>query len=272
MLVEVIVESVTTATLATERIEPEPRRAARNTGSSMLQAMIDVMVERVERLDAGEELALLARHAQVGNPQALDRLAVAHAAAPADEARRIAVTQLRVLEGFATQLRWLEALAVDPEIDTGVRAGLAGLLIRVCAESDRSSRPVSKTRPISHAAVLLEPALLIHGLLANLRPWLPSFMPEFESDVEFEILRLGVPDYMLVVLRDRFEDLWRLFHRLRQTSGLVRAELLVRTPSDLEGLEYDLRFRALEIPTPPTWPPMTEPVVERIRGRALQSA
>jgi len=218
----------------------------------MLQAMNDVMVERVETLDVGEELALLARHAQVGNPQALDRLALAHAAAPAEEARRIAVTQLRVLEGFATQLRWLEALTADPEVDAGVRAALSGLLIRVCADSD------SPARADSRAALLLEPALLLHGLLANVRPWLPSFVPEFESDAEFEVLRLGVPDYMLLVLRDRFESLWTLFHRLRQTSWLVRPETLASMPSDLELFEHDPRFTEVAIPTAPTWPPMTD--------------
>ncbi|MFV8752855.1 hypothetical protein ACNOYE_20105 [Nannocystaceae bacterium ST9] len=224
--------------------------------------MIDTLVERVETLDVGEELALLARHAQVGNPTALDRLALAHAAAPAEEARRIAVMQLRVLEGFASQLRWLEALTVDTDVDAGVRAGLAGLLIRVCAESELPELVDSQ------AAVLLEPALLLHGLLANLRPWLPSFMPEFESDAEFEVLRLGVPDYMLLVLRDRFENLWTLFHRLRQSTWLVRPESLAEMPSDLELFEQDPRFCGMVIPTPPTWPPMAElvPTLARAVG------
>jgi hypothetical protein len=228
----------------------------------MLQAMIDSMVERVEALDVGEELALLARHARVGDPLALDRLAVAHAAAPSEEARRIAITQLRVLEGFATQLRWLEALTADPEIDAGVRAGLAGLLIRVCADSELDRRTDSQ------AAMLLEPALLLHGLLANLRPWLPSFVPEFESDAEFEVLRLGVPDYMLVVLRTRFENLWSMFHRLRQSSWLVRAEALANMPSDLELLERDPRVVGVEIPPTPTWPPTAElvPALARAVG------
>jgi hypothetical protein len=228
----------------------------------MLQAMIETMVERVETLDVGEELALLARHARVGDPLALDRLAVAHAAAPTEEARRIAVTQLRVLESFATQLRWLEALTADPEVDAGVRAGLAGLLIRVCAESDLAE-PVD-----SRAAVLLEPALLLHGLLAHLRPWLPSFVPEFESDTEFEVLRLGVPDYMLLLLRGRFEQLWGLFHRLRQSSWLVRSENLSTMPSDLALFEQDPRVGAVAIPATPIWPPMAElvPALARAVG------
>ncbi len=232
----------------------------------MLHAMIEVMVERVETLDVGEELTLLARHAQVGNPLALDRLARARSTgtAPLEVARAVAVTQLRMLEGFATQLRWLEALTADPEIDAGVRAGLAGSLIRVCAKSDR----LEPKRVDSHAAVLLEPALLLHGLLANIRPWLPSFVPEFEADVEFEVLSLGVPDYMLLVLRDQFESLWTLFHRLRQSSWLVRPETLVGMPSDLELFEHDPRFTAVEIaiPTPPAWPPMLDLVTVLARA------
>lgn len=228
----------------------------------MLQSMIDAMVERVESLDIGEELALLARHARVGDPLALDRLAVAHAAAPDVEARQIAIAQLRMLEGFAMQLRWLEALSADPEIDAGVRAGLAGLLIRVCSESELSEVVDSQ------AAVLLEPALLLHGLLANLRPWLPSFMPEFESDAEFEVLRLGVPDYMLLILRGRFEKLWTLFHQLRQSSWLVRSEALATMPSDLELFEHDPRVTAVQIPATPIWPPMIElvPTLARAVG------
>lgn len=257
-----LVERVTTTTFATAPIRAEPPHAATNTGSAMLQSMIDAMVERVETLDIGEELALLARHARVGDPLALARLAVAHAAQPDEEARRIAVTQLRVLEGFATQLRWLEALTADPEIDAGVRAGLAGLLIRVCSESELSELVDSR------AAVLLEPALLLHGLLANLRPWLPSFVPEFESEAEFEVLRLGVPDYMLLILRTRFEKLWTLFHRLRQSSWLVRPETLTTMPSDLELFEQDPRVSEVVIPATPTWPPMAELVPALARAVA----
>lgn len=228
----------------------------------MLHAMIDAMVERVETLDLGEELARLARHAQIGSPIVLDRLARAHAAAPVEEARRIAVTQLRVLEGFAVQLRWLEALSADPEVELGVRAGLTAILIRVCSEAEL------REHADSQAVALLEPALLLHGLLAKLRPWLPSFVPAFESEVEFEVLRLGVPDYMLLVLRDRFAEAWALFHRLRHASWLIRPEALATMPSDLDLLERDPRVSEITIPSTPDWPPTSElvPALAKVVG------
>lgn len=218
----------------------------------MLQATIDAMVERVETLNLDEELECLARHARVAGPTLLDRLARAHAAPPAEEARRIAVAQLRMLESFALQLRWLEALTADSELDLGVRAGLTAILIRVCSETEL------RERTDSHAAALLEPALLLHGLLAHLRPWLPSFIPTDECETEFEVLRLGVPDYMLLVLHDRFADTWALFHRLRQATWLVHPDALATMPSDLELFERDPRVSELPIPTTPTWPPTSE--------------
>jgi hypothetical protein len=172
--------------------------------------MIDAVIVRIQALDHDREHRALTEHVGVTCPIALERLAYEKLTSVGHEARYIAGVQLRVVHDLAAQLRRLEQLSAAPRLDPGVRVALAGLLRSLCTESDML--PVIS----SEAAPLLEPAVLFHALLSRLRPWLPSMMLAFEPDLVVEMLQLGIPDYLHPLLRQRFEDLWALFHRLRQ--------------------------------------------------------
>ncbi len=246
-----------------------------------LSTLVDTLVVRIESLDIEHELDRLARHARVGNPQVIERMATLHGTTPVHEAQRVAAIQLRVLEGLGAHLRWLEAVIVDPELNPCVRAGLAGVLISLSTESELLPMVDSQ------AAVLLEPALLLHGLLANLRPWLPGAAatvepaeldePTIEPEPVIELLRLGLPDYLLPILRRRFEGLWTLFHRLRQrerSEGRELARRLFANPRELEQVIREPSFTLIMVPPAPVWPPThhDEPAkVEPLRSQVVEA-
>lgn len=171
--------------------------------------MIDAVTDRIRALDHGAEHLALTEHALVTSPIALELLAYEHLTSVPHEAQYIAGVQLRVVHELAYKLGWLEQMSMNPRVDPGVRVALAGLLRSLCAESDML--------PVIHseATVLLEPAMLFHALLSRLRPWLPPMALALEPDLVVEMLQLGIPDYLHPLLRQRFEDLWALFHRLR---------------------------------------------------------
>ena len=172
--------------------------------------MIDAVIDRIRALDHAREHRALTEHVAVTSPIALELLAYEKLTSVGHEARYIAGVQLRVVRELADNLRWLEQLSVKAQADPGVRAALAGLLHSLCAESELL--PVSN----SDATVLLEPAILFHALLTRLRPWIPPVALALEPDLVVEMLQLGIPDYLHPLLRQRYEQLWALFHRLRR--------------------------------------------------------
>lgn len=172
------------------------------------------MIDKIRALDLDREVRALATHVAVTSPLAIELLAEKHGNSPTHEALRIARLQARVVQEFPSKLRWLERACTDPQVDPGVQAGLAEIL--------RSLTNMSELLPVvdSHAAVLLEPALLFHSLLSRLNPWLPhprgASALALEPDDVLERVQLGIPDYLHPLLRQRFESLWQHFHQLRQ--------------------------------------------------------
>jgi hypothetical protein len=183
--------------------------------------MIDAMIHKIRALDPNREYRALATHVAVTNPLAVEMLANHHGNLPDHEALRIAAMQLRVVRDLAGKLRWLESACMDAGIDPGVRAGLTTIL--------RSLTNMSELLPVvdSHAAVLLEPALLFHSLLSRLHPWLPppwsASARALEPDDVLEQLQLGIPDYLHPLLQQRREALWQQFHQLRQQPSARRS-------------------------------------------------
>lgn len=216
--------------------------------------MIDSMIDRIRALELDREYRALATHIAVTSPQALEVLANEHGNSVSHEALRMAAMQLRVVHDLAGRLRWLECACVDPSIDPGVRAGLTAIL--------RSLTNSSELLPVvdSHAAVLLEPALLFHALMSRLRPWLPppwsKSVLAFEADAVLEQLQLGIADYLHPLLRQRFEALWKQFHQLRQLP-LARLSLLTDPPridaARLLRLLEDPQLSARACPPAPPW-------------------
>ncbi|WP_205633018.1 hypothetical protein [Enhygromyxa salina] len=168
------------------------------------------MIDRIRALDLDREHRALTEHVSVISPIALELLAYEKLTSIGHEARYVAGIQLRVVHELAAKLRWVERLTTSPRVDPGVRIALSGLLRNLCRESELL--PVID----SEATVLLESATLFHSLLSRLRPWLPPMVLAFEPDLVVEMLQLGIPDYLHPLLRQRFEDLWELFHELRQ--------------------------------------------------------
>ncbi|WP_146158297.1 hypothetical protein [Enhygromyxa salina] len=186
--------------------------------------MIDAVIDRIRGLDHDREHRALTEHVTVISPIALELLAYEKLTSLGHEARYIAGVQLRVVHELATSLRAVEQLTHSPRVAPGVRVALSGLLRSLCNESDLL--PVTD----SEATVLLEPAALFHALLSRLRPWLPPTTAAFEPDLVIEMLQLGIPDYLHPLLRQHFEQLWDLFHRLRQQSSLGLSPAFGRQP------------------------------------------
>jgi hypothetical protein len=229
------------------------RSGERSRGASECYAdnkMIDAMIAQIRGLDVDREYRALTTHVTVTNPVGLELLAYEQLNSPKAEARRIAAIQLRVVHDFASKLRWLEGMCLDPDIDPGVRVGLVAILRNLTNESDLL--PVID----SEAAVLLEPALLFHALLSRLRPWLPPMAIAFEPASVLELLQLGIPDYLHPLLRQRFETLWQQFHQLRQLP-LARLSVLSDPPridADRIGrLLEDPQLKARTYPPVPAW-------------------
>ncbi|WP_146155786.1 hypothetical protein [Enhygromyxa salina] len=197
--------------------------------------MIDVLIDGIRALDHDREFRALTEHVAVTSPIAIELLAYEHLTSPGQQARRVAGVQLRVVHEFASKLRWLEGLSTDPSVDPGVRVGLAAVLRNLCADAE--------LLPIidSEAAALLEPASLFHALLSQLRPWIPPRVLPLEPDSVLELLALGIPDYLHPLVRQRFEGLWELFHRLRQ----LPAAKLSLTPGQAK-LDDDRLVRLIE--------------------------
>ncbi|HLT40491.1 MAG TPA: hypothetical protein VK034_29635 [Enhygromyxa sp.] len=196
------------------------------------------MIERIEQLDRDAEFQALSEQVAVVSPVAIELLAYEHLSSPVHEASRIAGVQLRVITELGSRLAWLERACVDPSLAPELRIALAGLLRGLC--DDTQLLPVIDSR----AAVLLEPALLLHELLADLRPWMPPMVLAVEPQAVLDLLRLGIPDYLHPLLRARFEALWALFHRLRQ---LPAARLTVI--ADPPAIDDERLLRLLDEPT-----------------------
>ncbi len=196
------------------RVCARERALARRGRVLCRDEMIDAMIDKIRALDLEREYRALATHVVVTSPSAVETLARARGHSPSHEALRIAAMQLRVVHDLGCKLRWLECACRDASIDPGVRNGLTAVL--------RSVTNMSELLPVidSQAAVLLEPALLFHRLLARMQPWLPhswatSALP-LEGDEVLEQLQLGIPDYLHPVLQQRLEALWQQFQHLRQ--------------------------------------------------------
>lgn len=213
-------------------------------------AMIETVIQRIQQLDRDVEFRALSEQVAVISPIAIELLAYEHLSSPVHEARRIAGVQLRVIIELAPRLTWLERACVDTELAPELRVALAGLLRGLCDESERLPNIDS------HATALLEPALLVHELLAHLRPWLPPMVVALEPEPVLELLRLGLPDYLHPLLRARFEQLWALFHRLRQ-HPLARLTVIADPPrSDdqrLLRLLDDPSLASIPYPAAPPW-------------------
>jgi hypothetical protein len=215
-----------------------------------VNAMIEAVIDRIQRLDRDAEIRALREHVTVTSPIALELLAYEHLSSPAHEAQRIAAIQLRVVLELGPRLEWLERACVDPGLAPGIRVALAGVLCDLCTDAD--------LLPVIHseAAVLLEPALLFHELIASLRPYLPPMVIALEPDPVLDLVRLGIPDYLHPLLRARFETLWAQFHRLRQ---LPPAQLAVLpSPRTIDGerlarLLEDPALAKLPYPPAPGW-------------------
>lgn len=211
--------------------------------------MIDEVIDKIRMLDPDHEFRALTAHVAVTSPIALELLAHEHLTSVGHEARRVAAVQLRVVRDFASKLRWLERVCLDEGVEPGVRVGLAGVLHQLSADQ----LPAID----SEAAVLLEPALLFHVLLSRLRPWLPPMILALEPDPVLELLQLGIPDYLHPILHQRFEDLWQLFHRLREHPpttpgpGIISDEQLSRLAASRSPNDW----RAPSAPawTTPSW-------------------
>jgi hypothetical protein len=229
--------------------------------------MIDAMIDQIRALDIDREYRALTTHVTVTSPIGLELLAYEHLNRPNHEARRIAAIQLRVVQDFAHKLRWLESVCMDPEIDPGVRVGLAAILRNLTNESELL--PVVD----SEAAVLLEPALLFHALLSRLRPWLPPTTLALEPEAVLELLQLGIADYLHPLLRQRFETLWQHFHQLRQLP-LARLSLVSDRPyidgDRLRRLLEDPQRNARVCPPVPPWmiPSRARPWLDEAQARA----
>ncbi len=218
-----------------------------------IHEMIEAMIERIEGLDPDVELPALREHVGVSSPIAMELLAYEHLSSPVQEARRTAAIQLRVVVELGRRLRWLERACVDPQLAPGLRAALAGLLRGLCNPDELAPALDSQ------AAVLLEPALLFHELLGQLRPWLPPLIVALEPEPVLELLRLGIPDYLHALLRARFEALWALFHGLRQLPP-ARLAVLAEPPaidderlSGLGAFSYGWLFGAVTVFGGYTW-------------------
>lgn len=212
--------------------------------------MIEVVIQRIEQLDRDAEFRALSEQVAVISPVAIELIAYEHLSSVTHEAHRIAGVQLRVIVELAPRLAWLEQTCVDPKLAPELRIALAGLLRGLCDESDML--PVID----SQAAVLLEPALLFHELLAHLRPWMPPLVIALEPEPTLDLLRLGLPDYLHPLLRARFEALWALFHRLRQLPA-ARLGVIASPPriddERLLRLIDDPALASIPTPTPPPW-------------------
>lgn len=215
--------------------------------------MIEAVIQRIEQLDRDAEFRALSEQVAVISPVAIELIAYEHLSSPAHEARRIAGVQLRVILELAPRLAWLEQTCVDPRLAPGLRIALAGLLRGLCDESDLLPTIDSQ------AAVLLEPALLFHELLAHLRPWLPPMVVALEPEPVLELLRLGLPDYLHPLLRARFEALWASFHRLRQLPAARLGVIGSPAKIDDERLLRLIDDSALANNCAPTPPPWTTP-------------
>ncbi len=215
-----------------------------------VHAMNKAVIDRIQQLDRDTEYRALTEHVAVVSPIAIELLSYENLSSPAHEARRIAAIQLRIVTELAPRLQWLDRTCIDPEIAPELRVALAGILRGLCQDTDML--PIAD----SEAAALLEPALLFHELLANLHPWLPPMVIEFEPEPVLDLVRLGIPDYLHPLLRARFEALWALFHRLRQLPP-ARLRVLTDAPtSDDEGLVLlieDPSLAPLYCPPAPTW-------------------
>lgn len=212
--------------------------------------MIDAVIDRIQALDHDREHLALTEHVGVTSPIALELLAYEKLTSLGHEARYVAGVQLRVVHELAHKLRWLERVSMNPRLEPGIRVALAGLLRSLCAESDML--PVIN----SEATVLLEPAVLFHALLSRLRPWVPPMVLAFEPDLVIEMLQLGIPDYLNPLLRQRFEDLWELFHHLRQLPPPRLAMALNQQGFDdnwLRGLTQAALASELPFPPAPQW-------------------
>lgn len=212
--------------------------------------MIDAVIDRIQTLDPDREFRALAAHVTVTSPIALELLAYDNLTSPAHEARRMAAVQLRVVSEFASKLRWLEAVCMDPGVELGVRVGLTSVLRSLTDDTDLL--PVLD----SEAAVLLEPALLFHVLMSNLRPWMPPLILALEPDSVLELLALGIPDYLHPLLHRRFEAIWDQFHQLIQVPNAQLAELGEAPRLDGARLRRMLdapRFGVCPSPPPPSW-------------------
>lgn len=215
-----------------------------------INEMIEAVIASIQRLDRDAELRALREHVAVTSPVALELLAYEHLSSPGHEMRRVAAIQLRVVVDLAAKLRWLEHACVDPKLDPGLRIALAALLRGLCTDSE--------TLPVidSHAAVLLEPAVLFHELIANLRPWLSPIAVALEPEPILDLLRLGIPDYLHPLLRTRFEALWARFHQLRQLPP-ARLSVLADPPTiddqRLRRLLDDSTLNAIPYPPAPAW-------------------
>jgi hypothetical protein len=213
-----------------------------------ISVMIDAVLDRIRTLDPDHEYRALAAHVAVTSPVALERLAYEHQSSPDHEARRIAAVQLRVVLEFASKLRWLESVCVDPGVPPDVRVGLAGVLHSLGAAPHPS--------PPGETAALIEPALLFHVLLARLQPWIPPMLLALESEPVLELMQLGIPDYLHPLLRQRYENIWELFHGLRQLPPPLLAGLAdpprIDDPHLLQLIE-GTRLSKHPCPPAPAW-------------------
>jgi hypothetical protein len=212
--------------------------------------MIEAVIDRIQQLDRDQEFRALSEQVAVISPVAIELLAYEHLSSPAHEVNRIAGVQLRVVVELASSLAWLERACVDPKLAPELRIALAGVLRGLCDDSDLL--PMTG----SGAAVLLEPAVLFHELVAHLRPWLPPLVIALEPEPVLDLLRLGIPDYLHPLLRARFEALWALFHRLRQFP-LARLTVIVDPPAiddeRLLRLLDDSALTSVPYPPAPAW-------------------
>lgn len=171
--------------------------------------MIEGVVDRIHGLERNEELRLLTEHVAVTSPLALDFLARERGLSRDQEAQRLAAIQLRVVTELAARLRWLESVCEDPQLDGDLRVALRGLLAELGTDIEAADATPGES------VGLLESAVLFHGLLSRLRPWLPPMAVALEPDAVLDILQLGIPDYLHPVVQQRFEHLWRRFHEQR---------------------------------------------------------
>lgn len=212
--------------------------------------MIESVIARIEQFDRDAEFRTLREQVAVISPVAIELLAYEHLSSPAHEASRIAGVQLRVIGELGERLAWLERACVDPNLAPELRIALAGLLRGLCDDSQLF--PVIDSR----AAVLLEPAVLFHELLAHLRPWMPPMVMAVEPESVLDLLRLGIPDYLHPLMRVRFESLWSLFHRLRQLPA-ARLTVIADPPAiddeRLLRLLDDPALASLPCPPAPAW-------------------